>query len=50
MFQQYFIQGKNYYNSESFMQLDLSDEEVDRLLKKKKNKRIIDLKAIIDKE
>ena len=32
------------------MQLDLSDDEVDKLLKKKKNKRIVDLKALIQKE
>ena len=43
LFQQYFIQGKSYDHSESFMQLDLSSEEIDKVLKKKKNKKITSL-------
>lgn len=50
LFQQYFIQGKSYEDSESFVQLDLSVEETDKINKKKKNKKITDLKTLMTKE
>lgn len=50
LFQQYFIQGKSFELSDSFMQLDLSAEEVDKVMKKRKNKKITDLMTLINKE
>lgn len=50
LFQQYFIQGKSYEFSESFMQLDLSNEEIDKVLKKKKSKKITNLQTLQQKE
>ena len=50
LFQQHFIQGCNYEQAQSFMQLDLSAEEVDRVNKKKKNKRITDLATLMHRE
>jgi len=49
LFQQYFIQGKSFEDSESFVQLDLSGEEVEKINKKKKNKKITDLKTLMTK-
>ena len=50
LFQQYFIQGKNYERTESFKQLDLSPEEIDRVVKKKKNKKITNLMTLMTQE
>jgi len=50
LFQQYFIQGKSFTESESYRQLDLSLDEVDRISKKKKQKKITDLSTLIQKE
>ena len=49
LFQQYFIQGKSFNEAESFRQLDLSQDEVDKISKKKKQKKITDLSVLIDK-
>ena len=49
LFQQYFIQGKSFENSDSIMQLDLSAEEMDKVFKKRKNKKITDLKILMTK-
>jgi hypothetical protein len=50
LFQQYFIQGKQYELSDSYRQLDLSSEESDKIMKKKKQKRITDLYTLMTKE
>lgn len=50
LFQQYFIQGKDYESSDSFRQLDLSNEEVEKIMKKKKQKKITDLYTLMTKE
>jgi hypothetical protein len=50
LFQQYFIQGKQYELSDSFRQLDLSDEETDKIMKKRKQKKITDLYTLLTKE
>ncbi len=42
-----FIQGLSFEESESFEQLDLTLDEVDKIYKKKKNKKITDLKTLI---
>jgi len=49
-FQQYFIQGKSFEDSDSFVQLDLSTEETDKVNKKKKNKKITDLRTLMGKD
>jgi hypothetical protein len=50
LFQQYFIQGRSFELSDSFTQLDLSIEEIDKITKKKKNKKLQDLKTLIQNE
>lgn len=50
LFQQYFIQGRSYELSDSFIQLDLSAEETDKIMKKRKNRKITDLKTLQTKE
>ena len=50
LFQQYFIQGRSYETAESFRQLDLSQEETERIMRKKKQKRITDLATLLSKE
>ncbi len=50
LFQQYFIQGKQYELSDSFRQLDLSEEEADKIMKKRKQKKITDLYTLLTKE
>jgi hypothetical protein len=50
LFGQYFIQGKTYELAESFSQLDLSIEETERIIKKKKQKRITDLSTLMRKQ
>lgn len=50
LFGQYFIQGKSYELSESFCQLDLSAEEMEKITKKKKQKKITDLASLIRKQ
>ena len=47
MFQQYFIQGKDFSASESFRQLELSQEEAAKIVKKRKEKRITDLGVLL---
>lgn len=49
LFGQHFIQGRSYELSDSFTQLDLSDEEVDRIFKKKKQRKVTDLASLIAK-
>lgn len=49
-FGQCFIQGLSFEKSESFEQLDLTLDEVDRVYKKKKSKKITELRTLINQE
>jgi hypothetical protein len=50
LFQQHFIQGRSYELSDSYLQLDLSAEEIDKVAKKKKKGKITDLRTLMEKE